>query len=191
MRTLKKVICLLTIIILTVQYGALLPVHAADAQPSPERLRVEAINSGAPPLGYDEFKKYYADLKSDKIKTVGGISGYSPYLNYYLQEVNKPYKPSKPTVLVERDIPASTTADNEMRLGNLNSGTVYYAYSRAYYTYNEDMVNHTSAESAPSNTVKFLTDIAINAYSYGPNQIKIVWDVVWYSGNRMVYMLYI
>ena len=191
MRTLKKVICLLTIIILTVQYGALLPVHAADAQPSPERLRVEAINSGAPPLGYDEFKKYYADLKSDKIKTVGGISGYSPYLNYYLQEVNKPYKPSKPTVLVERDIPASTTADNEMRLGNLNSGTVYYAYSRAYYTYNEDMVNHTSAESAPSNTVKFLTDIAINAYSYGPNQIKIEWDDVWNSGKRMDYKLYI
>ncbi len=191
MRTLKKVICLLILIILTVQYSVLLPVHAADTQPSPERLRVEAINSGEPAIGYDEFKKYYADLKSDQLDTVSGVGGYSPYLNYYLQEVNKPYKPSKPTVLAERDIPAQTAADNEIRLGNLNSGTVYYAFSRAYYTYIEDMVNHTSAESSPSNTVKFLTDIAINAYSYGPNQIKIEWDDVWNSGKRMDYKLYI
>lgn len=190
MRTVKKITYLLIFVILMVQYGILLPVYAADIQPSPERLRVEAINSGEPAIGYDEFKKYYVDLKSDKLSTVS-IGGYSPYLNYYLQEVNKPYKPSKPTVLAQRDISASTTADNEMRLGNLNSGTVYYAYSRAYYTYNEGTVSHTSAESAPSNTVKFLTDIEINAYSYGPNQIKIEWDDVWNSGKRMDYKLYI
>ena len=50
---------------------------------------------------------------------------------------------------------------------------------------------HTDPESTPSNTVRFLTDIAIDAYSHGPNQIKIEWDDVWYSGRRMEYKLYI
>ena len=86
---------------------------------------------------------------------------------------------------------AETAADNEIRLKELNSGTVYYAYSRAYYTYATETGTYTSPESTPSNTVKFLTDIEIEAFPYGPNQIKIVWDDVWNSGKRMDYKLYV
>lgn len=197
MRTGRKITSLFIFLLMMLHASVLMPVLAADVQPSPERLRVEAINDTAPSIepaiGYNEFNKYYVDLKSDELKPLAGISQYSPYLNYYLQEVNKPYRPSKPIVLAERDEPAKTAAGaiNTMRLDDLNSGTVYYAYSRAYYTYTDDMVTHTSSESAPSNTVKFLTDIAIGAYSYGPNQIKIEWDDVWNSGKRMDYKLYI
>lgn len=193
----KKIICFTLTIILLMQYGWIAPATAADnvPQPAPERLRVEAINNTAPniepPIGYNEFDKYYVDLKSDMLDEPDGVSSPKLYLNYYLQEVNKAYKPVKPVVLKEGNIPENTGGDNILRLKNLNSGTVYYAYSKAYYTYTKETTTYTSSESSASNTVKFMTDIAINAYSYGPNQIKIEWDDVWNSGKRMDYKLYV
>lgn len=196
MKIASKFVCLFLTILILLQGGLSTPVFAADApQPAPERLRVEAINDKAPnvqpAIGYNEFDKYYADLKSDAIKAPTGVSTTNIFMNYYLQEANKPYKPAKPVVKQVSDVAAEQSADNKMRLKGLNSGTVYYAYTRAYYTYTNDMTTYTSAESAPSNTVKFLTDIAISASSYGPNQIKIEWDDVWNSGKRMDYRLYI
>ena len=133
--------------------------------------------------------KYYV-IEDDKIRPED-VASPSIYMNYYLQEINKPYKPVRPTVLKEGSIPARTDDNNEIRLKELSSGTIYYAYARAYYTYTLDTVTYTSAESGPSNTVKFMTDIDINAYSFGPNQIKIEWDDVWNSGRRMDYKLYV
>jgi len=193
----KKVICVLLILLLLLQYGLILQSTAATygPQPAPERLRVEAIYDVypniQPPIGYNEFDKYYVDLKSDKVKLPADVPSPSIYLNYYLQEVNKPYKPVKPVILKEGNVPAETAADNMIRLKNLSSGTVYYAHSTAYYTYTVDNTTYKSSESGSSNIVKFLTDIEINAYSYGPNQIKIEWDDVWNSGRRMEYRLYI
>lgn len=173
------------------------PVSAAvnAPQPAPERLRMEALYdqgpAAEPAIGYNEFDKYYIDLKTDKIKRPDGVPSPNIYLNYYLQEINKPYKPIKPAVLKEGSIPAKTDADNEIRLKELSSGTIYYVHAKAYYTYLLDSVTYTSSESASSNTVKFMTDIDITAYSYGPNQIKIEWDDVWNAGRRMDYKLYI
>ena len=197
MKMTKKFTCIILTLILLLQCFLVLPAAAADAiQPPPEKLRVEAIYDTypniEPPIGYNEFDKYYADLKCDKMKLPQGLpSAPSLFLNDYLQEVNKPYKPVKPVILKQESLPGETSADNMLRLKNLNSGTVYYAYSKAFYTYNYDGATYTSNESTASNTVKFLTDIAINAYSYGPNQIKIEWDDVWNSGKRMDYKLYI
>lgn len=193
----RRAACLVLAIMLLVLFNAKMPVLAADisAQPAPERLRVEAINDAPPliepPIGYNEFDKYYADLKCDRLALPEGVPGARLYLNYYLQEVNKPYRPGSPTYLKEGDVPAETDEDNEIRLSELDSGTVYYAYARAYYRYTQDLIVYTSSESAPSNTVRFLTDIAIDAHPYGPNQIRIEWDDVWYSGERMDYKLYI
>ena len=166
-------------------------------QPVPTKLRIEALHNTPPDdvqpaIGYNEFDGYYADLKSDpQTAPIGTPGSPSVYLNYYLQEVNKPYKPIKPVVLKDGDIPANLTADNSLRMNELNSGTIYYAFSRAYYTYTSSGTTITSSESGPSNTVKFMTDIAMDAYSYGPNQIMIEWDDVWNSGKRMGYKLYI
>ncbi len=193
----KMIISLILILLLLMQYAFIMPALAADymPQPAPEMLRVEPINDEPPnvqpAIGYNEYDKYYTDLKSDKVNRPQDVPSPRIYLNYYLQEVSKPYKPVKPTILKEGDIAAETAQDNQIRLKELNSGTVYYAYSRAYYSYNTDSGTYTSSESAPSNTVKFLTDIDINAYSYGPNQIKIEWDDVWNSGKRMDYKLYV
>ena len=192
----KMVVAILAILLL-VQNLVTLPLAAAiiEPQPAPERLRVEAIynevHNEQPGIGYNEFDKYYVDLKTDSIKRPEGVPSSSIYMNYYLQEINKPYKPARPSVLKEGNIPASTDTDNEIRLKDLSSGSVYYANAKAYYTYTADSVTYTSSESNSSNTVKFMTDIAINAYSYGPNQIKIEWDDVWNSGKRMDYKLYI
>ena len=140
----RRAVCFLLAVMLLVLYSAKMPVLAADIspQPAPERLRVEALYDAEPriepPIGYNEFDKYYADLKCDKLELPHGVPGPSLYLNYYLQEVNKPYKPGIPGYLKEGDIPARTGEDNEIRLAGLNSGTVYYAYSRAYYRYTQD-----------------------------------------------------
>jgi len=197
MKSMKKTICFTLTLLMMMQYGWLAPAAAADnaPQPAPEKLRVEAINDVAPniepPIGYNEFDKYYVDLKSDKLTPPEGVSSPRLFLNHYLQEVNKPYKPVKPSVLKEGNLPASTAENNEVRFKDLSSGTVYYAFSKAYYTYTMETTTYTSSESTASNTVKFMTDIAINAYSYGPNQIKIEWDDVWNSGKRMDYKLYV
>lgn len=198
MKKLKKIICLDLIIIMVFQLGWVGHVHAADpAQPAPEKLRVEALHNTPPgdvqpPIGYNEFDGYYADLKSDALGLPNPNPGVTNiYLNYYLQEVNKPYKPVRPVTLKAGNITANLSSPNTQRLGQLTSGTVYYAYSRAYYTYTSNTTTVTSGESAPSNTVKFMTDIALDAYSYGPNQIKISWDDVWNSGKRIDYKLYV
>ncbi len=196
MKITKRTTCLVLTALLLLQCGLLLPASAAvnPPQAAPTKLRVEAINNTAPvepAIGYNEFDKYYADLKGDQLTVPTGLPA-SPnlFLNYYLQEVNKVYKPVKPVTLKEGAVP-SNAGTNSMRLKNLSSGTVYYAYTKAYYSYTSEGVTYTSADSSPSNTVKFMTDIAINAYSYGPNQIKIEWDDVWNSGKRMDYKLYV
>ena len=197
MKTMKKICCFTLAVLLLLQIGLMAPAAAADnvPQPAPEKLRVEAIYDTAPniepSIGYNEFDKYYVDLKSDKVKLPVGVSSPSLFLNYYLQEVNKPYKPLKSATLKEGNLPAEIAADNKLRLKDLSSGTIYYTYSKAFYTFTRETTTYTSSESGASNTVKFMTDIAINAYSYGPNQIKIEWDDVWNSGKRMDYKLYV
>lgn len=195
----KLIACYSLILIIILQLSDLGPVLAAvnPPQPAPEKLRIEALHDtppgdNQPSIGYNEFDKYYADLKSDPQKPpIGAPASTSTYLNYYLQEVNKPYKPAKPAILKEGNIPADMVSDNTLRMKGLSSGTIYYAYSRAYYTYTLENTTYTSAESVPSNTVKFLSDISISAASYGPNTIKIEWDDVWNSGRRIDYKLYI
>ena len=195
---LKRILCFSIIMITIFQLGWSGPVYAANPiQPRPNNLRVEAqysVPPGAqPPIGRDQSGEYYADLKSDKQDPPTPSPGGSVnvYLNYYLQESNKAYKPYKPVYLKDGNISANLSDVNVHRLTPLSSGTVYTAYSRAYYTYTLDNSTFTSAESAPSNSVRFLTDIAIEAYSYGPNQIKISWDDVWDSGRRIDYKLYV
>ena len=84
----------------------------------PTQLRVEAINEDESPIGYNEFEKYYVDLKWDVSFSDSNIVG--KYLNLYLQEVAKAYKPSTTRLLKERDISGSYES---YRLKELNSGT--------------------------------------------------------------------
>ncbi len=187
---------ILTMIIALQLAGPVSSVFAAVAiQPDPENLHIEAISNFQPAIGYNEINKYYADLRGDALTLPTNpplnVTGY--FLNYYLLPINKPYKASNPLELKESDVPASTAvgAENEMRMDELDSGTVYYAYTRAYYTYSIDDTSFSSAESARSNTVRFLTDIALNAYAYEDSQIMIQWDDVWNAGSRIDYKLYI
>jgi len=197
MKRVRKLISIIIAALFIIQWAGVLPAFAAEYGPAPvpQRLRVEAINTtppnAEPPIGYNEFDKYYVDLKSDKLGNPSGVGSHSKFLNYYLQEVNKPYKPAKPTVLKVGSVPENTSGDNAIRLRDLTSGTVYYAYAKSYYTVPTETGTYTSPESASSNIVKFMTDIAITAYSYGPNQIKIEWDDVWNSGKRIDYKLYV
>jgi hypothetical protein len=182
----KKVIWLLLIMILVTQLHIMGSVHADvyPPQSAPQRLRVD--ESSEKPIGYNEFDKYYIDLWWDSL-VLPPVAD-NGYINFYLQEINKPYRPAKPLEKKETDLPGALT---NLRMKNLNSGTIYYTHARAYYTFADGGSTYISAESEPSNTVKFLTDIAINAYAYGSKQIKIEWDDVWNLGKRIDYKLYV
>lgn len=200
MKRLKKILSFCLIIIVLLQSGISLSLKGAipyGLAAVPSKLRVEALNGSTsgvpqPPIGSNEFDGYYADLKWDTLDDpIPAPGNMNKYINIYLQEVAKLYQPEKPVVKKEENLLANPGSPAEKRLRSLRSGTVYYAYAKSYYAYTENNSNFTSTESRQSNSVKFLTDIAINAHSYGTNQIKIEWDDVWNSGRRIDYKLYI
>jgi hypothetical protein len=182
----KKVIWFLLIVVFITQLHIPGRVYADvyPPQSAPQRLRVDETSEE--PIGYNEFDKYYIDLQWDSL-VLPPVAD-NGYINFYLQEINKPYRPSKPLVKKETDLSGALT---NLRMKNLSSGTIYYTYARAYYTFSDGGSTYISVESEPSNTVKFLTDIAIDAYAYGSKQIKIEWDDVWNLGKRIDYKLYV
>lgn len=165
--------------------------QVVPTQPAPEKLRVEAMYGDQPAIGYNEYDGYYVDLKWDPLKNPQPNIAVDKYMNFYLQEITKPYKPQKPIIIKESNVLANQNSPTQIRLKNLSSGTIYYTYATAWYTYIENNVSYKSPESVPSNMVKFMTDIRLDAYSYGSRQIKIIWDDVWESGKRIDYKLYV
>jgi len=188
----KRILSLMVIIsiIVTINPYYCMFTFAANAdtspQQAPQKLRVEAINSSEPPIGYNEFDGYYVDLKWDKV--VFPDDSVSGYINVQLQEVNKAYKPAATVELKEKDIPGDTT---QIRLKNLKSGTMYYVSLTAYHTHTNGSTTYNSALSVESNRVKFMTEINLTGVSYGINQLKIEWDDVWNVGRRIDYKLYV
>lgn len=158
--------------------------YIPDTPNAPTQFRVEKLKENQPPIGFDEFDKYYVDLKWD-MEVTGGV-----FYNLYLQEAAKGYRPVTSRVLKERDIPGS---DNSIRLKELKSGTIYNLdmTATAYRTYPDGDKVYKSPESGLSNKVKVLTDIEIAAYSQGTDKIKIEWDDVWDTQGRISYKLYI
>jgi hypothetical protein len=187
MKRFYRILGITILISLIIQSFTGICIFAADLTQSgpPRQLRVEALND-EPPIGYNEFDKSYIDLKWDSAVFPGGTEG--EYLNLYTQEIPKPYRPSTSRILKEKDIPGSS---DKYRLNELNSGTIYYIDMTSYYTKTDGTTTFVSLESKPSNKVKVLTDISINAYSYGTNQIKIEWDDVWDKNGRIGYKLYV
>lgn len=194
MKTLKKTISLILLFVLLLQLNIQSRVFAANPpMPEPEKLQVKPIYNTLPDIqpaiGYNEFDGSYVDLHWDTLRGPGfPVTGENRLLNFYIQEVTKPYKPSRPLTLKDRGVPGNP---NYYRMKKLNSGTIYFVHARAYYSYVEGNNTFTSIESTPSNTVKILTDININAYSHGVNKIKIEWDDVWNAGQRIAYKLYV
>ncbi len=185
---------LLAVILLITSYGT----GIADAAPPipvqgpPNGLGIKALYPGTqPPIGYNASDGgqtgFYADFAWNSVPNPGIPS--SQYVNIYLEESPKGYRPVKPAFLKERDLPAGTTP---IRMRNLTSGTVYKANATAYYQYT-DAANtvRRSDESSYSNTVKFLTDINLQCLTMGTNKIKIIWDDVWNNGSRINYRLYV
>lgn len=199
MKTIKKFTVELFILIFFLQTICISVFAAVNPpQPAPEKLIVKALHDNPPsdvqpPIGYNVLEGgasgFYVDLCWDPLKSPGApIVAENKYINIYAQEVTKPYKPAK---AIEKKISDLSGSITQKRLDNLNSGTIYYINAKAYYTYSDGNTTYTSGESAPSNTIKALSDIVLNAYSYGTNQIKIEWDDVWNSGQRIDYKLYV
>lgn len=186
MKRIKKAVCALISLVLLIHPGLAGLVSAAqpEVQKPPERLRVEEI-------GNNLFDGYYLDFKWDYPDGFFVPGSLGTYLNFYQQEIPKPYK-SVPTnrILADKDIRAESGITSH-RLKNLKSGTIYYFDATAYYRYTEGTGTLTSDESAPSNRIKAMTGISLAAYAVGPNQIKIEWDDVWNSNGRINYRLYI
>ncbi len=168
-------------------------VFAADipVQPAPTNLAITALNTTEPPIGYSATdggqSGYYADI-AWKVANPTGISYTGKYVNIYLEESAKSYRTAKKSTI--NALPGDTSP---IRMRNLNSGTVYKANAKAYYQYTDALNTnkYNSAESASSNTVKFLTDINLQCFTMGTDKIKIKWDDVWNDGKRISYKLYV
>jgi len=192
MKLIKKFLSiLLTIIVLFAEFSCM-AVYAAeyDQQKPPEKLR--AAENG---IGNNQYEGYYVDLEWEYPSgfIVSGSSG--TFLNFYIQEVPKPYlSSSSRRELKEGGIKVETSpslSPTSYRLKTLKSGTIYYIDATAYYRYYDGNNTRQSNESQASNRIKVMTDIDINVYSVGPNQIKIEWDDVWSSNGRISYKLYV
>ena len=186
MKRFYRILGLTLLLILIIQNFSEIRVFAYDNIPpkSPTRFRVEELKKNEPPIGYDEYDKYYVDLKWDMEDAGPG----SILFNLYLQEAAKAYRPTTSRILKERDMSGTNTS---FRLKELKSGTIYNLDMTAYRTYTDEGTVYKSSESGISNKVKVLTDIDIAAYSYRTDQIKIEWDDVWDTRGRIPYKLYI
>ncbi len=195
MNTKRILAALLAFTVLFTSYGMEVlgaPINM-PTQTAPSGLEIKALNPGTEPaIGYSSTdggeSGYYADIAWKGVPNPG-IS-YSQFVNVYLQESPKGYRTTKPVFAKEKDMPAGTSP---IRMRNLSSGTVYKANARAYYQYTDDGSTSVrkSNESENSNTVKFLTDINVQAITMGTNRIKVVWDDVWNDGKRISYKLYV
>ncbi|RCX11236.1 S-layer family protein [Anaerobacterium chartisolvens] len=182
MRVLKKAACIVLAVILAVQVNLFDErVYGADPQPPLQDLTVQSTGTDRTDAAAN---KCYVDLGWPPLSSPMG----TPYLNFYVQEINKAYRPARPMQIRDRSVP---TGSSSFRMKGLASGTFYLINAKAFYTYNIGDVSYTSPESSPSKTVKVLTDIGMTVASYGTNQIRIEWDDVWNSGSRIGYKLYV
>lgn len=193
MRIKRLLAALLTVTLFITSYNVNI-VRAADIPIQPAPTNLEIPKSGEKPLiGYsasDGGKSgYYADIawKVDN-PSLSGISFMGKYVNIYLEESAKGYKPANNLSI--KDLPGDITP---VRMRDLKSGTVYKANAKAYYKYSNGVSTNDlrSPESASSNTLKFLTDINVQCLTMSTDKIKIIWDDVWNDGGRISYKLYV
>jgi hypothetical protein len=192
MRTKRIFAALVLITFFITTYGINIANAAISDVPvpsAPNRLAITPLNGNEPPIGYNAAdggeSGYYADIGWEAF-----ASPFSKYLNIYLEESPKGYRPAKPLYQKEKDLPADTTP---IRMRNLSSGTIYKANAKAYATAADPVTGtiYKSSESMNSNTLKFMTDINIQCVTTGTNKIKIIWDDVWNEGKRINYKLYV
>lgn len=194
----KRILAALLLIAFFVTSYGLYGVNAADIpiQPSPTGL---AIPPAEDAIGYSQTdggeSGYYADIGWSNLANPSGATGISiigKYLNIYLEESAKGYRPSKPPYIKEAGVASDI---KPIRMRNLLSGTIYKATAKAYYQYMNSGDNtgkvYKSAESAGSNSVRFLTDLNVQCYTAGTGKVKVVWDDVWADGRRISYKLYV
>jgi hypothetical protein len=183
---LKAVSIILTISILL----PMLPfvsVFAAEPEQQVPPQKLQVLENG---VGYDPYDKYYADLKWEYPSGFFIPESVGTYLNFYAQEVPKSYRTGGARIAKERNVRIDSGITSR-RMKDLKTGTIYYFDTTAYYKYTEVDKTMTGTESEPSNRVKVMTNIDINAYSVGNNKIKIEWDDVWNTTGRINYKLYI
>lgn len=184
----KKVILIIIVLSTVIQ-----PVvgFASHSPNPPTEVKVKAINEDQPAIGYNEYDRYYVDLAWDLKFPGEAISG---FVNFYTRKIPKSYGGGGGRILEEGNVSVSTSssATYEHRLKELDSGTIYNIDMTSYYTYYNEGGNILySTESSRSNIVKVLTDIELNVYALGTNQIKIEWDDVWDADGRIGYKLYV
>lgn len=95
--------------------------------------------------------------------------------------------------------PVSGTPRNTYQLDkngseDLKSGTIYTAKMQAYHTHTNTTgttSRSTTHNSIDSNSVNFMTDIALEVIPAGSDTLEIKWDDVWYGANRIAYEIHI
>jgi len=187
-KNLRRFLSILIVVTLVAQLFMFNEVFAAkDDTPQSPPSNLTLNDAVQDPIGYNEQDGYYIDIKWE-VTFPGNAT--ARYCNIYIQEIDKT---SKARTAAVRDISCAPGSPSySYRLKNLRPGTIYYIDVTAYHSHLDNNGNtYNSDESAASNRLKVMTDIDLDAYSYGTNQIKIEWDDVWEVGKRIGYKLYV
>ncbi len=179
----KKIslILLLTLIIQIFPFGQLV---SATTQEKAGSVRVKQVN-GEYAIGYNSDAQdlgYYADIEWD-IPTFDGISR---YFDVFYKENGETYTQYGSSI---------SSSNQEIRLSQLESGTIYHAYVDAVHIHADDDINYAgethSSNATEDDEVLFLTGVDLQVNPAGTNEIDIIWDDVKYNGSRIGYKIYI
>jgi len=197
MKFFKKVLAALIALIIILEILALNVLAFTDTcqQLPPRMVRVEGQDGQTePPIGYNEYDGYYVDLRFDAIFPVNPEQPViGRFLNFYSQPIEKPYRQGRSTVVTELNVPVPAEGMSYRRMKGFSSGTIYYIDVAAYHSHRTEsgeIVNSLESVRQPVK-LKVLTDIEIEAYTYGSHELRIVWDDVWDVNRRIDYRIYV
>ena len=179
----KKWISIIIILLISIVYFANLS-YAVDFPVQPKVENFLLLEGDQ--VGYNIYDGNYVNFIWDELESEG--LGESKYLNIYANKIIKPYRAPENQQIIASDM---TEDILEYKASNLESGTIYNFIAKAYYIYEDNGVLYQSPLSEPSDSLKVLTDIKIEAFQLENDRIKILWDDVWDTGNRISYKLYI
>lgn len=201
-------ICAILILVFFIS-GLFLPAGVMAAgvyiQPKPEGLDIGKTSDGQYNIRYDKYAfKHKVNLTWTQVETDPGVNqmdegeygsiqekGYKIFtstdnVHYNLYPENITWAPVSGTdpVKVSKDIDSN---GNEP----LKSGTIYYAYVKAYHRHVKNIGGgntvETVHESLGSNVTIFMTDLAVKVNPVDSDSVEIVWDDVKYNGMRIDY----
>lgn len=139
-------------------------------------LSIDSAPDGTPLISYSSAKGSYVSLSWNQPAGVESVQ----YAVYYCRSGQA----------FEEYAQIMDETDTHIELQQLNPGTVYQAYVKTRYVYQETDGTYVPAET-DSNKVTFMTNLEVKVTPAGTDTIEIQWTDITYNQNNVSYAVYI